>query len=89
VNLSTVRTHQYAVWVNVGYFEVVQEGDPAKAVYNPDLAVDKLGREIGRDEGTAVRHRSFFILDRTRATGFSPANPVDFRDVVRYRRRIE
>jgi hypothetical protein len=89
MNLSTVRTHQYAVWVTVGYFEVVQEGDPAKAVYNPDLAVDKLGREIGRDEGTAVRHRSFFILDRTRATGFSPANPVDFRDVVRYRRRIE
>jgi hypothetical protein len=36
-----------------------------------------------------VRYRGFFLLDRTRATGFSPANPGDFRDLIVHRRRIE
>ncbi len=26
-NLTTVRTHQYAVWITIGYFEVLQGGD--------------------------------------------------------------
>jgi hypothetical protein len=83
MNLTTVRTHQYAVWVTVGFFEVVRSGDPARRI------PDELGPEIGASSGQNVRYRGFFILDRTRATGFDPFNPADFRQVVVYSRRIE
>jgi hypothetical protein len=91
MNLTTVRTHQYAVWVTVGYFEVLQTGnaqlasDPARFTE----AVDELGPEIGAAQGRATRYRAFFVLDRTKATGFNPRNPGDFRELVQFRRRIE
>src|SRR5262249_39109472 len=34
-NLTTVRTHQYAVWITVGFFEVTRQGDPLLANVNP------------------------------------------------------
>ena len=88
-NLTTVRTHQYAVWITVGFFEVTQQGDPSLALTNPFLAYDTIGLELGVVDGKNTRYRSFFLLDRTRATGFNPANPGDFRDVVVYRQSIE
>ena len=39
-----------------------------------------------RPAGKNVRYRSFFIVDRTRATGFNPSDPGDFRDCIVYRR---
>ena len=50
---------------------------------------DFLGGELGLAAGSNVRYRSFFLLDRTKAVGFDPYEPGDFRDVVTYRRRIE
>ncbi|WP_152053269.1 hypothetical protein [Tautonia marina] len=82
-NLTTPRTHQYAVWVTVGLFEVVKTGDRAQ------LIPDELGPELGVASGSNVRYRSFFVLDRTRATGFNPLRPGDYRDVIVYSRRIE
>ena len=46
-------------------------------------------RSSGSTAGKNVRYRSFFVLDRTKATGFNPYYPGDFRDCVTYRRRIE
>lgn len=89
INNSTVRTHQYAVWVTVGFFEVVSEGDPSKVGLDPNLAIDRLGKEIGRDSGQAVRYRMFAIVDRTRAIGFNPLAPEDFRKLVVFQRTIE
>jgi hypothetical protein len=83
MNLTTVRTHQYAVWITVGFFEVVRAGTPELGI--PDM----LGQELGLTAGRNVRYRSFFTLDRTQATGFNPYYPGDFRDCVTYRRRIE
>jgi hypothetical protein len=91
MNLTTVRTHQYAVWVTVGYFEVLQTGN-AQLASDPlrfTEAVDELGPEIGSAAGRQTRYRAFFVLDRTRATGFNPRNPGDFRELVTFRRRIE
>ena len=83
MNLTTTRTHQYAVWITVGFFEVTQEGNPQ--TFTPDT----LGRELGKAAGRSVRYRSFFLVDRTRAAGFNPQDPGDFRDCVAYRSRIE
>jgi hypothetical protein len=83
MNLTTVRTHQFAVWITVGFFEVLNTGTPYLG------HADQLGAELGVQAGKNIRYRSFFILDRTKAVGFNPSSPIDFRDVVTYRRRIE
>jgi hypothetical protein len=83
MNLTTVRTHQYAVWVTVGFFEVTQPGNALLAI------PDQLGSELDALNGRSVRYRSFSILDRSRAAGFNPSNPGNFHDVVVYHRRIE
>jgi hypothetical protein len=98
-NLTTVRTHQYAVWITVGFFEVVKQGDPQLAnqpggvrfdnVDGHDRACDVLGLELGALDGRNVRYRSFFIVDRTKAEGFKPYLPGNFRDCVLYRQTIE
>jgi len=90
MNLSTVRTHQYAVWVTVGFFEVISQGDPAAAyTTSPDAAYDVIGREVGLIGGKNVRHRGFFIVDRLKLQGFDPSSPGKFRDAVLYRRIIQ
>jgi len=82
-NLTTVRTHQFATWITVGFFEVVRTGTPELGI--PDV----LGQELGSSAGKKIRFRSFFVIDRTKATGFNPYYPGNFRDCVTYRRRIE
>lgn len=89
MNLTTVRTHQFAVWITVGFFEVTKQGDPLLANTNPSLAYDQLGLELGVLSGRNVRYRSFFLLDRTKAVGFNPSLPGGFRGVVVYRQKIE
>ena len=93
MNQTTVRTHQYAVWMTVGFFEVVKPGNPQLAgSYDNNglsMAIDQLGKEIGAETGKNVRYRSYYLIDRTKATGFDPYEPGDFRDLITFRRRIE
>jgi hypothetical protein len=87
LNLTTVRSHQYAVWVTVGYFEVTQVGNPqlANDPANYQGAIDRLGPELANQP----RSRAFLILDRTRARGFDPRDPEDYRRLIIHRRRIQ
>lgn len=89
LNLTTVRTHQYAVWITVGFFKVLRQGDPTLAVSHPAFAYDLLGPEIGLDSGKPIRHRAFFIVDRSKLIGFDPASPGSYREAVLYRRLIQ
>ncbi len=90
MNLTTVRTHQYAVWITVGMFEVRRQGDIAMlAQGQPQLAFDILGPEVGALNGEAVRYRAFFIVDRLQLHGFNGSDVGGFRNAVVYRRMIE
>ena len=94
MNNSTTRTHQYAVWITVGLFEVVREGNPQMAdvrdpVTGVSYAVDLLGPELNAAVGKNVRYRSYFIIDRSGATGFNPNDPGDYRNLITFSRRIE
>jgi hypothetical protein len=91
LNLSTVRTHQFAVWITVGFFEVTAQGDPTLAtiVPQPNGAYDVIGKEVGLLNGTNTRYRGFFVVDRLQLGGFDPSSPGNFRNAVLYRRIIQ
>jgi hypothetical protein len=89
MNLTTTRTHQYAVWVTIGFFEVKRQGDLVMYPINPQLAFDILGPEIGAASGKTVRYRGFFLVDRLKLTGFNPSSPTAFRAAVVYRKRVQ
>ncbi len=90
MNLTTVRTHQYAVWITVGFFEVIRRGDVGMvASGNPRLAFDLLGPEVGpRGDGT-VRYRGFFLVNRLKLDGFDPTTSGRWRSSVVYRQSIQ
>jgi hypothetical protein len=90
MNLTTVRTHQYAVWITIGFFEVKRQGDLGMAFSgSPTLAYDILGPEVGASTGQTTRFRSFFIVDRLKLTAFDPNVVGSFRPAVVYRQNIE
>jgi hypothetical protein len=91
MNLTTVRTHQFAVWITVGFFEVKREGDIA-LIGDPlyyRAAFDVLGPEIGASTAENTRYRSFFVVDRLKLTGFDPDSMGAYQAAVLYRRTIE
>ena len=58
-NQFTTRSNVFAVYMTIGYFEVMNDG-PYNEQNRPVL-----GKEMGTDDGAIVRHRFFSIVDRT------------------------
>ena len=90
MNLTTVRTHQYAVWITVGFFEVKRRGDVGMiASGDPRLAFDILGPEIGLPGDKNRRYRGFFLVDRLKLDGFDPTTSGPWHSAVVYRQNLQ
>jgi hypothetical protein len=90
MNLTTVRTHQYAVWITVGFFEVKRQGDIGMLAQGlPQLAFDVMGPEVGALNGRNVRYRGFFLVDRLKLTGFNPGDTGAWHSAVVYRKVVQ
>ena len=48
-----------------------------------------LGQEVGVDSGEVVRHRAFYIIDRSVPVGFQPGQKLNTDDCILLRRLIE
>jgi hypothetical protein len=90
-NLLSTQSNCFAVWITIGYFELEDYTPPA-----PDTKINAarpeglaLGQEAGVDSGQAVRHRAFFMIDRSIPVGFLPGSKLNTDDCVLIRRMIE
>jgi hypothetical protein len=64
-NTVTTRSHVYAIWVTVGYFEAERVAPSAQ---HPEGF--RYGREVGADTGEIGRHRAFYLFDRSIPVAF-------------------
>ena len=69
MNQFTTRSNTFAVYMMIGYFEVRNPG-PYNESNRPVL-----GKELGSDDGTVVRHKYFAVIDRTNLS-IEPTPPV-------------
>ena len=95
-NMVTTQSNVFAVWITVGYFEVLPWNanypmDPT-ASPDPDFAHPdgyQLGQEIGIDTGEVERHRAFYIIDRSKPVAFQPGENHNVEDAILLKRFIE
>jgi hypothetical protein len=83
-NVVSNHSNVFAVWITVGYFEVspvtVDAGHPDGY---------QLGQELGSDTGDIVRHRAFYMIDRSIPVGFIRGQDVNHDKAVLVKRYIE
>ena len=91
-NSVTAQSNVFAVWVTVGFFEIEPNydanGNPyAVDAFHPDGY--QFGIERGSDVGEVVRHRTFYIIDRSVPVGFEPGVNHNVDDAILVRRQLE
>lgn len=86
-NLTTNQANAYAVWITLGKFEVEFNGTFVGSSQIPDGYV--LGPELGFDDGTQQRYRSFFILDRSIPVAYETGKNHNASNIILLRRVLE
>jgi hypothetical protein len=89
---TTCHSNVFAVWLTIGYFEVVPARNPAAA----DAAGNRiypdgyeLGGELGSDGSDVVRHRAFYIFDRSLPHGFMRGQDINHDKAILLKRFVE
>lgn len=90
-NLVSTHSNVFGVWITMGYFEVEPNTNAAGVVVVDTAHPDgyRLGQERGTDTGDIVRHRSFYIIDRSIPVAFEPGENHNVDRAVVLRRHIE
>ncbi len=83
---TTTHSNVFAIWITEGYFEVTKWPAGSDAGH-PDGY--QLGQEVGSDTGDIVRHRAFYIFDRSIPTGFIRGQDVNSEKATLLKRYIE
>ncbi len=91
-NNVTTRSNVFAVWLTIGYFEVLP-WQPSGTSTAADIAAHadgyQLGAEIGSDTGEIVRHRAFYMIDRSIPVGYERGQNHNVNRAILLRRFIE
>jgi hypothetical protein len=85
-NVFSNHSNVFAVWITEGYFEVSPWPVPDPAGH-PDGW--QLGQELGSDTGDIVRHRSFYIFDRSIPVCFIRGQDINHGKAILLNRFIE
>jgi hypothetical protein len=85
-NLATTRSNVYSVWITVGYFEVTPWSAGVDAAHSDGY---QLGQELGSDTGEIVRHRAFYMIDRTIPVGFQRGQDLNVEKAIILKKYIE
>ncbi len=89
---TTCQSNVFAIWITVGYFEVMPAANPtAKDAYGNLIYPDgyQLGQELGADTGDVTRHRAFYIFDRSLPVGFIRGQDINSDKAFLLKRFIE
>jgi hypothetical protein len=86
-NLTTNQANCYAVWISLGKFEVTFNSAAMGSALIPDGY--QLGPELGFEDGTQQRHRSFFIIDRTIPVAYETGKNHNAAKCILLRRVLE
>ena len=78
---TTTHSNVFAIWITVGYFEVTPATNPNAVDPNTKMPIYpdgyQLGQELGADTGDVVRHRAFYIFDRSLPLGYIRGQDVN------------
>jgi hypothetical protein len=88
----TPHSNVFAIWITVGYFEALPASTPNAKDANGVLIYPdgyQLGQEMGADSGDIVRHRAFFIFDRSIPVGFVRGQDINHENAILLKRFIE
>jgi hypothetical protein len=91
-NTFSTNSNVFAVWMTIGYFEVEDNRYDTNGAVIVDAAHPdglRLGPEIGADSGEIVRHRAFYIIDRSVPVGHVPGQKLNAENCILLRRMIE
>ncbi len=93
---TTTHSNVFAIWITVGYFEVTPatptQLKATDALGNTGTIYPdgyQLGQELGADTGDVVRHRAFYIFDRSLPVGYIRGQDVNTAKAFLLQRYIE